>query len=182
VKIECQKKEYIVDTKWLKVRQDCLLIDNEKIINDYFVTENPDVVLVAALTGNHEIILKTEYRYPIDQVLTEIPGGMIDRGKETPLDAIKRELKEETGYESDEWELLAKTYDSPPRDTSSMYLYLARNCVLASEQNLDEFEELSFKLVAFRDAVNMVLANEIRVNNSANAILRCAILYPEFLS
>ena len=181
MKIECKKKEYLLNTKWLKVRQDCLLIDEEKVVNDYFVTENPDVVLVVALTGKHDVILKTEYRYPIDQMLTEIPGGMINPETETPLDAIKRELKEETGYESDEWELLAKTYNIPPRDTSSIFLYLAKNCVLMSGQNLDEFEELSFSLIPLREAVNMVLTNKICVNSSANALLRCAALYPELL-
>ena len=39
-----------------------------------------------------------QYRHPVKETLLEIPGGFIDEN-ETPEDAMKRELKEETGYE-----------------------------------------------------------------------------------
>ena len=182
MKIVCQNKKYLLDSVWLKVRQDELLVDGNKTIDDYYVTENPDVALVVAITKNNEVILKTEYRYAADQVLTEIPGGSFRLAEELPLDSAKRELKEETGYESDQWELLAKTYDNPPRETSTVFLYLARNCILTSEQQLDEFEYISLRLVTFQEAINMVLSNEICVNSSASALMRCAMMYPELLT
>ena len=184
MKVEVQKQEYIFRSRWLTVRKDDLLTDNQQVIEGYYVVEGSDIVMVVAINHKNEVIIKSEYRYPVNQVLTEIPGGMFTLEKELPLDAAKRELKEETGCESIEWELLGRTYCNPARQTSTTYLYLAKNCVQSSEQNLDESEEilsLKSEWVPFKDAINMVLANEINVNNSANALLRCAILYPELL-
>ena len=180
MKIECQKKEYILDTKWLKVRKDYLIIDNNKQ-TDYYVVEKNDVVLILAFNKNNEIILVSEYKYPVNQIMTGIPGGTIIRGNEEPLEAAKRELKEETGCESDEWEFFTKTYEYPTKDIHELSIYIAKNCVQISEQNLDDNEELTFKWVPFQDAVNKVISNEINHGCTAYAILRYANTYPELI-
>jgi len=177
---KCLNKEYLVDTEWLKVRKDLILINDEDQI-DYYVTEKNDVVLIVALNEKNDVILIDEYKYPIDRIMTQLPAGTLTRGKEEPFDTAKRELREETGCVSDDWELMAETYDYTTKDTHKVFLYLARNCVKISEQNLDKYEDISFKWVSFKKAVDLVISNEISTNSAANALLRCAIMYPELL-
>jgi len=171
--VKCIKKEYLVDTEWIKVRCDHLLIDDKKE-SDFYVIEHKDVALILAFNENNEIILVDEYKYPVDLVMTGLPGGTFTRGKENPLEAAKRELKEETGYESDDWELYITTYEYPTKCTHILYFYVAKNCVKTSDQNLDENEELTFRWVPFKEAVNMVKSDKIGHGNTAYAILRYA--------
>ena len=180
MKIECLKKEYIINSEWLKVRKDSLLVNEKQ--TDYYVVEHKDVALMLAFNKNNEIILVKEYKYPVDQIMTGIPGGSFIRGEEDPLEAAKRELKEETGCESDDWELLVKTYEYPTKDTHEIFFYVVRNCVQTSEQKLDENEELIFQWTPFQNAINMVIADEVKHGCTAYALLRCAAIYPEFLT
>jgi ADP-ribose pyrophosphatase len=67
---------------------------------DYEVLVNPDTVAVLALTEQDEIVLARQFRPGPEEVLDELPGGIVDDG-EQPLDAARRELLEETGYAGD---------------------------------------------------------------------------------
>ena len=179
MKIECQNKEYIIESQWLKVRRDHLLINEKQ--TDYYIVEKNDVALMLAFNQNHEIILVKEYKYPVDQIMTGIPGGTFIRKEEEPLEAAKRELKEETGCESDAWELFVTTYEYPTKDIHKIFIYIVRNCVQTTEQKLDENEELTFQWVSFQNAINMVMSNEIKHGCTAYALLKCAMMYPELL-
>ena len=161
----------MVDTDWIKVRKDSVKLPSGHIIDDYYVVEKNDVALVVALDEDNRVILKSEYRYPIDSMLIEIPGGVIEEDGD-PLEAAKRELLEETGYNSDQWEYLGVFYDHPTRDINNLHLFLAKNVSKVSEQSLDEAEDISFSFTPIAKAVQMVMDNEIKVSGSAIAILK----------
>lgn len=68
-----------------------------------------------------------------------VPAGFLEKYDATPLDGAQRELQEETGLTSDEWELL-DTYNLYPRMTVTDYIYVARNCKRTHEKMLDKGE------------------------------------------
>src|ERR1700734_4311333 len=57
----------------------------------------------------NRILLVRQYRLPAQQYLWELPAGRLDPG-ETPLQAAKRELAEETGYSAKKWQKVAVFY------------------------------------------------------------------------
>ena len=177
--IKCDKKEYVFDSKWVKVRKDYLLTNEKQ--TDYYVVEKMDVALILAFNDKNEIIMVREYKYPVDQIMTGIPGGTFVRGEEEPLETAKRELKEETGYESNDWAFFTKTYEYPTKDIHEVYFYIAKNCVQTSEQCMDENEELTFDWIPFQDAINKVISNEVNHGCTAYALLKCAAMYPDLL-
>ena len=98
-------------------------------------------------------------------------GGSVELD-EVVEDAAKRELLEETGYVSDEWQYLGATVESSAKLTNYMHIYFANHCRKVSGQHLDATEELDVLVVPLKQAVDMVMNNEICCNSSAHGILK----------
>ena len=164
--------EYLVKSKWLKIRRDEVQLPNGTILDDYFIIEKNNVALIVAMDKNKRVILKKEYRYAIDKELIEIPGGTYDNESDDPLDVAKRELLEETGYESNDWDFLGMLYDYPTKDTNTISLYMAKNIYKVAEQKLDISEDITFEFVPIKEAIRMCIDNEIQVSGSIAALMK----------
>ena len=77
-----------------------------------------------AVDKKSRILLVKQYRLPAQQYLWELPAGRLDPG-ETPLQAARRELVEETGYRAKKWQKLAVFYPSPGFLAEKMTIFLA---------------------------------------------------------
>lgn len=94
-------------------------------------------IATLCLTPDNRILLVRQYRPGPNLVLDELPGGYIDDG-EDPLDAARRELREETGWEGD-IELVGDTWLASTALTRR-YVAIARNCRKVTEQEEDNGE------------------------------------------
>ena len=169
-----EKSETLLDTPWVKVRRDRVVLPNGAKMDDFYAITIRDASAVVALDEGGNLILKREYRYCYDRELLEIPAGAFNDGETDPLAVARRELLEETGYVSDDWEYLGPTVESSAKLTNFMHIFLARNCRKVALQQLDATEELTVELVPLSKAVDMVMTNEICCNSSAHGILRAA--------
>lgn len=107
--------------------------------HDFFVIEAPDWVNIVALTAHDEVVLIKQYRHGIRSETIEIPGGVIDPG-ESPIQAARRELLEETGYRSDNWVQIGKVVPNPAIQNNRCYTFLALSSEKAQEPNFDSTE------------------------------------------
>lgn len=106
----------------------------------------PNTANVVATAGDKILICEQRQPNKPDAFLS-LPGGRCE-WEEDPLTAAKRELLEETGYESDDWELLQE--QSPVNKMEwSIFTYIARNCRKTKEQHLDAGEEITTRLITF---------------------------------
>ena len=80
--------------------------------------------VMMAVDDRKRILLVRQYRLPARQYLWELPAGRLDEG-ETPLQAAKRELGEETGYRAKQWKKLVTFYASPGYVDEKMTIFLA---------------------------------------------------------
>ena len=87
-----------------------------------------------------KVVLLQEYRHPIQEVVYELPSGMIDAG-ESPEEAAVRELKEETGYEAVNMKSLGFFYPSFGSTNEKIHLFLCE-CGKRSMSETDALEEL----------------------------------------
>ena len=117
-------------------------------IQDFDIKHEGPAVCVLALTKEKNVILVKQFRPGMEKVLLEMPGGAVDGGEE-PLEAIKRELLEETGYTGD-FQLAGTSYDCA-YSTMFRYNFVATNCLKVANQNLDETE--------FAEVIEMSLAD-----------------------
>lgn len=134
----------------------------------------PDTVVVLPIAEQSVVVV--EEQQPDTDLFLSIPSGRLEEG-EDPLEGAKRELKEETGYESADWQLL-KTVRPVSKIEWNVYVYLARGCIKTSEQNLDAGEKISVKQYSFDDFVELAQSDAFRATEITDMVLR-ARLAPE---
>jgi ADP-ribose pyrophosphatase len=155
-----QSSKQIADCRVFKVREDFCERDSDGAKHNFFVIENPDWVNVIALTKERELILIEQYRQGTEEIILEIPGGMIDENEDAE-NAARRELTEETGYEAGKFIFLGKSRPNPAIQTNWMYHYLAVDCVKTQETAFDEHESIIVKLVPLADAGDLIINGQI---------------------
>ena len=76
-----------------------------------------------AINEDKQMLLVKQWREPIKNITLEIPAGLIDQTDASPLDAIKRELNEETGYRAKYWEKVTEFYSSVGFCDEKLYIF-----------------------------------------------------------
>jgi ADP-ribose pyrophosphatase len=105
------------------------------------------------------ILLVRQYRLPAKQYLWELPAGRLDAG-ETPLQAARRELIEETGYRAKKWSKLGVFYASPGFLAEKMTIYLATK-LTAGEKKPMEDERIEQRWFKWRELDKAIESGEI---------------------
>ncbi|WKZ48294.1 MAG: NUDIX hydrolase [Anaerolineales bacterium] len=141
-----------------RFRLDKVQLSNGNIL-DATVLELSAWANVVAVTKNQAVVLIKQYRHGVQDVLWEIPGGVVEDGEE-PLIGVKRELLEETGYTASEFIQVGKIYPNPAFQTNSMYCFLALNAERVAEQNLDGGEDIEVHLVPMDELLAMTKRGE----------------------
>lgn len=137
-----KESTYLVKRPWLTARRDVVELPDGRINPEYYVIESPDFVNVIAITRDGQFIMEKQYRHGKQCMSYELPCGVMEKG-ETPLQAAKRELLEETGYGNGKWTLILTTAENPSSMTNTTYCFLATDVEPISEQHLDATEDLA---------------------------------------
>ena len=145
----------IADCRVFKVREDTCERQSDAKESTFFVVENPDWVNIIALTKNKEVVLIEQFRHGAEEVILEIPGGMIDNGEEAEK-AARRELLEETGFSADKFILLGKSHPNPAIQDNTIFHYLALECEQTENVSFDEHESVSTRIVLLEEAERLI--------------------------
>jgi len=130
--------------------------------------KRPGTIQIIPTSGEH-IYLSYEEQPTKPRTYTLLGGRQ--ETNENHLVTAKRELLEEAGLESDDWELI-KTYEYQGKLDWQMYLYIARDCRKVAEQQLDSGEKIEIKQVSFEDFINLVSSENFWNVPFANDVLR----------
>ncbi len=166
--------EEIYDGVILHVYKDTVTLPNGKPATRE-VIRHVGAVGVLPVTEDGRVIIERQFRYPIAQVITEIPAGKLDQKTEDRLSAAKRELREETGITAEEWIDMGVYYPAPAYSDEKITLYLAKG-LHYGKQDLDEDEFLNTEAVPLAELVRAVMDGEITDGKTQVAILKAARL------
>ena len=151
--------EHIVKDEWIDFRKSRYRFPDGREFEPYYSYSRRDYVVIVATDEAGNYICVRQYRHGIKRVTTEFCAGGIERcdGKEygsrldkdsaeDALAAAKRELMEETGYESDDWKFLLSVPSNATMADNYANIFVAKNCRKVSGQSLDETEFLNVHL------------------------------------
>lgn len=130
--------------------------------------KRPDTVQIIAVAGNK--IWVTEEEQPHHARGLGMLGGMVDEG-EKPLAAARRELLEESGLASDDWELW-KTYNAFTKIDWNIHYYIARSCRKVAAPKLDIGERIKIRKVGFRKFIELFTSEKYPGGEFTATLLR----------
>lgn len=118
------------------------------------------------------VALVRQWRYPLGRYSLEIAAGRIEPGH-SPEETAARELEEELGYRARDLRKLGEFFVAPGYCEERLFVYLATG-LEASEQSLDDDEEIEVVRMPFAEALARVHSGEIDDAKSIIAILIAA--------
>ena len=128
-----------------------------------------DAVAILPILDDGRIIIERQYRHPLERYLYEIPAGHIDEG-ETPMQAARRELEEETGYYPKKLKRMFGIFEAPGSFTQFLHVFLAEN--LEQKKISRETDEVITTIkVSLEKAQHMIMHNQICDAKTISSIL-----------
>ena len=168
------KREEIYNGAVLHVVKDAVLLPNGSESTREFCLHK-GAVAVLPLTDDGRVAMVRQYRYAHGRVFLEVPAGKLDYVGEVPLEAAKRELREETGAIAESFTDLGIVDTTPALIDEKIYMYLAEGLSFG-QTDFDEDEFLEPEMIPLTKLVDMVMSGEIRDGKTQIMILKAAKL------
>lgn len=147
---------------------DIVLCDGQKGFRE--CVDHPGGASVLVVDDNDEVVLVRQFRYPYKEMIYEIPAGKLDKD-ELPIDAARRELKEECGAVCEELISLGRVYPTPGYTNEVIHLYFAKNPVF-EEQELDDGEFLQVCKMKLDTLLTKIMTDEITDAKTVISVLK----------
>ncbi|MBV8727410.1 MAG: NUDIX hydrolase [Candidatus Eremiobacteraeota bacterium] len=151
------ESETVFKGRVFKVRADVVSADGKT--NRFDIVEHPMSYTVIARPKPDAVLLIRQYRHAAGAYLWELPAGSAD-ADESPLDGVRRELREETGYSAETVREIFSTYMSPGFCTELMRYFVADGLTSGATQ-FDEDEDIETQTFDLEAAMAMIRAGEI---------------------
>lgn len=164
------RSQDIFDGKILHVKYDTVRLPNGAEATRELI-RHVGAVCVVPLTDDGQVVVERQFRYPMDEVMLEIPAGKLDSREEDPFAAIQRELREETGAVAGKWTCLGAYYPAAAYSDERIWMYLAEDLTFG-ERELDADEFLDVQTMPLEELVAEIMAGRVPDGKTQAAVMR----------
>jgi 8-oxo-dGTP pyrophosphatase MutT (NUDIX family) len=168
----------ISPSKWFPLFVQKIQLPNGKIIDDFYISKLGDVAMILPITKNKEIVFVKQYKHGAGEILLELPAGRISN-EETPEEAAKKELQEETGIIAEELILIEKLFLNSTKDTARTFCYLLKNAEVTTSQNLEVTEDIELVFIPIKDIEEAIKSGKIKAADTIAFIYLAKMKFPE---
>ena len=152
------ERQVLYDCPWLTLYRDRVLLPDGRLLPEYHVVKIRNGVGVLVEDPQGRLLFEQVYRYPTQRLEWAIPAGGIEDG-EDPLQAARREVFEETGYETYDHRLVYAYH--PMNGIADQTFYLVRCTAGEQAGSIDRGEIMDFRWMARPEALAMVRSGEM---------------------
>jgi ADP-ribose pyrophosphatase len=149
-------------SKFLTVESHTVKLPDGRIVPDWAWLIIPSAAIVLAVTVDNRFLCFRQTKYAVEGTSLAPVGGMLEQN-ETPIDAAKRELLEELGYEASDWVNLGSHILDPNRGIATMHLFLALNAKQIADPNSDDLEDQELLFLSRNEIENALKAGEFKI-------------------
>ena len=158
----------------VQVEVDRLEFDGRETIRE--VVRHPGGVVLLGIRDDGRIPFVRQLRYPMQEMLLELPAGKLDTGEE-PAQAAAREMEEETGYRPLHPEHVFSFYATPGFCDELLHLFYS-NRLVETARNPEFDENLEVEFHTPEEALQLALSGRIRDAKTLAAVLWMAVRDP----
>lgn len=144
--------EYVINDRYLKLRRDSCTTPQGGKVGTYYVLELKDWINCIAIDKDANVMMLRHYRHGVQKYLMEFIGGGMEEG-ETPEEAAKREVEEETGYTGGSIFHVGTSYPNPANHTNQVHTYLVVNGEVSQDQNLEVGETITVEKIPLKTVI-----------------------------
>ena len=162
-------------SKEVKYRNPWITVEEHQVVRPdgkpgiYGVVRMRQTVGVVAINDRDEVLLVESWNFPRAYTSWEVVTGFVEDG-EVPLDAGKRELKEESGMKADQWEKIIEMHESSGATDDLKTVFLARG-LHAGEHHWDPTEKIQSHWVPLAECRKLMEQGKIKDAPSVAGIL-----------
>lgn len=144
---------------------------------EFIVVQSRDWVNIVALTPEGDVVLVRQFRFGIETLSLEVPGGVIEAG-EDPVAAGLRELREETGFVGQRGRLIASVHPNPAIQNNRCHMVLVEDVRRVAATEWDADEEIEVMTLPLAEALARTRHGGITHALAINALHLAAALWP----
>ena len=163
------RRQLLDGRPWLTVWSEDLALPDGRVIEGFYKLDMPDYVVVVPVTEAGLVVAERQYKHGAGRESTQLPAGYVDRN-ESSLEAAKRELREETGYEASDWIPLGSFTVDANRGSGTAHFFLATGAHKVVAAAPDELGEISVELLPFDELVEALWRGDVALVSMAAAL------------